>query len=267
MKKNRKINKTSLITVLLAVLGVCLLVVGGIGSARAALTESGDYTAEMSTPTVSVRLNEDAGKLLEKDPELALVVGEPYDEVLTVTNTGSADAFVRVTLYAYWADKDGNKITDLKDDTGEKIAELNPEFINLINDGKNWESVGKEGINGWIKDPEASKTKERTVLYYSSALAPDPDGEDGEEEGESTKALLTQIFASSELAKLVTQTEDPIDDGHIKITTSYTYDGLRLCLEASVDAIQAHNAQDAIKAAWGVTNVTVDENAGTLKVN
>lgn len=262
MKKNRKINKTSLITVLLAVLGVCLLVVGGIGSARAALTESGDYTAEMSTPTVSVRLNEDAGKLLEKDPELALVVGEPYDEVLTVTNTGSADAFVRVTLYAYWEDGQGKKITELPvtdEETDEEPIQLNPEFINLINDGKNWSSA--ENVNGWIKDPEASKTKERTVLYYSSALA---GCQDGEEEGESTKALLTQIFASSELAKLVTQTEDPVDDGHIKITTSYTYDGLRLCLEVSVDAIQAHNAQDAIKADWGV-NVTANET--TLSLN
>ena len=33
------------------------------------------------------------------------------------------------------------------------------------------------------------------------------------------------------------------------------------------DAIQTHHAKDAIEASWGTTNVTADEDAGTLSVN
>ncbi len=40
------------------------------------------------------------------------------------------------------------------------------------------------------------------------------------------------------------------------ITTSYRYDGYWMCLEAEVDAVQTHSAEDAIRSAWGV-GVTV----------
>lgn len=237
--KNKKINKTSLITVLLAVLGVCLLVVGGIGGARAALTESDDYTAEMTTLTIQAQLkengttvcdssSEEVGTLLEEVESLE--VGKPYAETLTVTNTGSADAFVRITLYKYWTNDEGKQL------------ELEPKYINL--------TFGE----GWVED-EAARTAERTVLYYTDALKPD----------DTTKAAITKIAASSDLSKLVTQeTETSADGKHTTITSTYKYDGLNLNLEASVDAIQTHNAQDAIKAAWGV-NVTANET--TLSLN
>ena len=48
------------------------------------------------------------------------------------------------------------------------------------------------------------------------------------------------------------------------ITTSYAYDGYRFCLEAEVDAVQTHNAEDAVKSAWGVdVNIAQD---GTLSL-
>ena len=36
------------------------------------------------------------------------------------------------------------------------------------------------------------------------------------------------------------------------ITTTYRYDDVEFHLEAEVDAVQTHNAQDAIMSAWGV---------------
>ena len=42
-------------------------------------------------------------------------------------------------------------------------------------------------------------------------------------------------------------------------TTTYAYDGYNFQLEAEADAVQTHNAQDAIKSAWGV-DVDVDGN-------
>lgn len=237
--KNKKINKTSLITVLLAVLGVCLLVVGGIGGARAALTESDDYTAEMTTLTIQAQLfennneepvcdsaSEEVGKLLQD--VTSLEVGKPYNEALTVKNTGSADAFVRITLYKYWTNDEGKRL------------DLDPKYINL--------TFGK----GWVED-EAARTAERTVLYYTAALT----------SGDTTEAAITQIAASNDLSKLVTR-DVKETDGRTVITSTYKYDGLNLNLEASVDAIQTHNAQDAIKAAWGV-NVTATET--TLSLN
>ena len=48
------------------------------------------------------------------------------------------------------------------------------------------------------------------------------------------------------------------------ITTSYDYDGWQFCIEATVDAVQDHNAEDAIKSAWG-RDVTISD--GTLQLD
>ena len=50
--------------------------------------------------------------------------------------------------------------------------------------------------------------------------------------------------------------------GYTTITTIYEYDGARFCVEAKVDAVQEHNAQDAIWSAWG-RRVNIAED-GTL---
>ena len=36
------------------------------------------------------------------------------------------------------------------------------------------------------------------------------------------------------------------------ITTTYKYNGVEFHVDVEVDAVQTHNAQDAIKSAWGV---------------
>ena len=35
------------------------------------------------------------------------------------------------------------------------------------------------------------------------------------------------------------------------VTTTYVYDNVAFQIEAQVDAVQTHNASDAIKSAWG----------------
>ena len=49
------------------------------------------------------------------------------------------------------------------------------------------------------------------------------------------------------------------------ITTTYEYDGAQFVLEASVDAVQTHNAQSAIKSAWGVDVGISDNGALSLQ--
>ena len=242
MKKNNK--KFSLLTVLLAVLAACLLLVGGIGVTRAVLIESDTYSGTLETPDIAIQLNENGTAVSGEDTLLkglfkageSLTIGKIYDEVLTVTNTGSADQFARVTLYKYWTDEEGKRV------------DLDPAYIRLV--------LGED----WAVD-EASSTKERTVVYYTKVLAP----------GEESTPLLTKISADSEVSILVAQetVDTQVVDGvtYTKIATTYVYDGLNLNLEASADAIQTHHAQDAIEASWGTTNVTADEDAGTLSVN
>ena len=246
MKNNKK--AFSLLTVLLAVAAVCLLLVGGIGVTRAVLIESDTYTGTLETPEIAIQLNENGTAVSGEDALLqgilkegeSLATGKMYDEVLTVTNTGSADQFARVTLYKYW--------TATGDDGEVKRVDLDPDYINLV--------LGED----WAVDSSAS-TKERTVVYYTKVLAP----------GEESTPLLKKISASSDLSVLVAQeitdTETIGDVTYTWSKTTYVYDGLGLNLEASADAIQTHHAQDAIKASWGATNVTADEDAGTLSVN
>jgi len=104
----------------------------------------------------------------------------------------------------------------------------------------------KEG-SGWVIDKNAS-TKERTILYYTGILPA----------GESTPALSDTLTIDGSIATKVKQ-DVTEKDGYKTITTTYAYDGYNFQLEAEADAVQTHNAQDAIKSAWGV-DVDVDGN-------
>ena len=98
--------------------------------------------------------------------------------------------------------------------------------------------------NGWAIAEDQS-TPERTVLYYTKAVGV----------GESTPALSDTLRINQSIASEVTKT---VKDN--TITYSYKYDGYTFHVDAEVDAVQTHNAKDAIKSAWGVdVNVSEDE--------
>lgn len=71
-------------------------------------------------------------------------------------------------------------------------------------------------------------------------------------------ALSNTLTIDKSIATKVTQ-DVKEEDGYKTITTTYAYDGYNFQLEAEADAVQTHNAQDAIKSAWGV-DVDVDGN-------
>ena len=87
--------------------------------------------------------------------------------------------------------------------------------------------------DGWTEDKSA-ETTERNVFYYNSIL----------KKG---------------------QTSQTDDNGLTTITTTYEYDGAQFVLEATVDAVQTHNAKDAIKSAWGVDVNISDDGALSLE--
>ncbi|WP_165247989.1 hypothetical protein [Adlercreutzia sp. ZJ141] len=262
------------VTLALFATAVVLLCIGGVGSAQAALTYfSEDYVTHVEMQNIGVTLlengtrvawrdyisennwdetntqlpdevpfvqpgNEESesdyvyvyrgaeGRLLEHmlDSDERLKPGVSYDERLTVQNTGTINQFVRVTVTKYWVDEQGNKRTD-----------VSPSLIDL-----NLKNIGGD----WLLDEEAS-TPERTVLYYSHLLEP----------ARVTSEFADTLTINKAVSNRVTQTESTTGDGTV-ITTTYDYDGLTFCVEACVEAVQDHNAEDAAKSAWGA-NVVV----------
>ncbi|MCI8513298.1 MAG: hypothetical protein HFI93_01505 [Lachnospiraceae bacterium] len=242
------------VTTALFVLAAFLLLGSTIGGTRAALTYfSENYTSRLETPNIGVTLvengspvswrnygsssdgswEEEKGTLLQGlVPEgEAFLLGRKYPEELAVTNSGDIDEYVRVSIYRYWLD--GN---------GQKTQKLDPEWIDL------------NRVNGqdWLVDPDAS-TKERLVLYYKDILGV----------GETTTPLSDILTVDSSVALQTERsvTEKVGEDGIVykTITTTYPYNGFRFVLKAEVDAVQTHNAADAIWSAWGC-RVNVDGN-------
>lgn len=248
MRKKKK-NSFPVKPALLLGAAAALLLGSTVGSTRAALTiYSEDYTAQVSMSNIGVALVENGkvvseqtygkeasaeGTLLENMVHEGenFTPGYPYEEKLQVRNTGDIDIFVRVILTRSWQ-KDTNE-----DGISEKDTELSPLLIDL----KLLED------SGWVvaEDNGVDYSDERIVLYYTKALAPE----------ETSAALSSAIRISHEIAQSVKIG----DDGKYE----YVYNGYSFCLEAEADAVQTHNAADAIKSAWGV-DVTVSDDGSTI---
>ena len=239
-------------------LAAVMLLGSTIGSTRAALTYySENYTAEITVSQIGVSLLEngervssrdydkndwkvssnagnasDSGVLLqnmlEKGEKLAL--NKKYREELRVENSGEIDEYVRVRIYKYWTKENESGGV-------EKITTLSPKLIDL-------ELVNEDQ---WIMNPDdaaaaANGEKECIELYYKNVL-PANAGE---------KSITVPFAENIMIDGQVASAAEVRDDGKGTITTVYKYDGVRFNLDVEVDAVQTHNAQDAIKSAWGV---------------
>ncbi len=217
-----------------------LILTAAIGGTQAALTYfSEDYSAHVEMYDIGVSLVENdeivafRNYVTGSDGEWAMgtsplledllpgendyvVIGQSYDEVLQVQNSGTIDEYVRVKVYKYWTDADDNKVTV-----------LSPNLIDLhyVTGDSGWEIV--------------SQTDENTVLYYNALL---PSG------------AITPKFTDKVTVYIDDSlTADVIEerDGNI-IRYTYKYDKYKFHIECEVDAVQDHNAQDAMLSAWGV---------------
>ena len=226
-----------------------LLASSSIGGARAALTYySETYTSRVQMYDIGVTLlengqevswrnydskrdngswQEEKGALLEDMvPEGdSLRIGVWYPEELKVQNSGTINQYVRVSLYKYWLNGEG-----------QKEQTLTPDLIDLE----------LKTDNGWMIDEESS-TDERTILYYNRVL----------ETGETSPAFAGRLKIDQSVTAKVTQTTEKTANGS-KIITTYDYDGVQFCIEATVDAVQEHNVEDAVWSAWG-RKVTVND--------
>ena len=237
-------------TLVLLAAAAVLLISSAVGSTRAALTYfSENYQAQVTVSNIGVSLMEndkedpisyrnylengewdvENGEILKDILNDEFVLGETYPEELKVYNSGAIETYVRVILTKTWINQEGNV-----DQT------LDPNLIQLSGMGE-----------GWVVDESAS-TPERTILYYTLPLDVD-----------ATTTEFTKTFRvdSALQTKVVENVSKEIIDGKEYKTINYTYeyDGYSFNVEAEVDAVQTHNAADAIKSAWGV-DVTVDAN-------
>ncbi|MCI9336128.1 MAG: hypothetical protein HFH93_01070 [Lachnospiraceae bacterium] len=238
MKKFKKILTSPATTVAAFALAVGLLLFSSIGGARAALTYfSEDYAANIQLQEIGVTLVENGapveGELLKgllgEGEELKFQTA--YREELNVYNSGVINEYVRVSIHKYWMDENG-----------EKIPALSPDLIDL-----NLVNIGSD----WLVDEEAS-TRERTVLYYNKLLASQSE----------TTLFADKLTIDGSIANRVSETRQT-QGGYTTITRTYEYDGARFCIEAKVDAVQEHNAQDAVWSAWG-RRVTIDNGVLSL---
>ena len=239
MKKLKKMIASPVTTIAAFAVAAGLLLFSSVGGARAALTYfSDDYAANIQLHEIGVTLVENGAPvegellkgLLAEGEELKL--GTAYQEQLNVYNSGVINEYVRVSIHKYWVDSEG-----------EKIRTLSPELIglNLVNLGTDW-----------LIDQEAS-TRERTVLYYNKLLASQSE----------TPLFADKLTIDGSIADRVGETRET-SGGYTTITVTYEYDGAQFCIEAKVDGVQEHNAQDAIWSAWG-RRVTIDN--GVLSLN
>lgn len=244
-------------TIVLLALAAVLLISSAVGSTRAALTYySEDYAAQVTVSNIGVSLLENdkvvsfrnydsegvwkkqQGELLTHISDEEFTLGEDYEEKLSVLNSGAIDSYVRVIVTRTW-EKDG-----------EIDRYLDPKLIQLgyVNSEKEFVDIRDMGeYNGWIVDEEAS-TPERVVLYFKEVVPA----------GHHTAPLTETLSINPILQTKVIETKVTVD-GKTTITYEYEYDGYKFNVEAEVDAVQTHNAADAIKSAWGV-DVTVDAN-------
>jgi len=276
MTKFKKIVSSPVFSVAALLAAAGLLVFSSISGARAALNiESDDYYAHVELYDIGVQLNEKnegetaarrvawrdynnevadgtwdetpgtdhVGKLCEKllGEDKQLKPGKAYKEELSVTNSGTINEFVRVTVYKYWIDENGNK-----------TQELDPALIDLhLTPG-----------DSWILD-QGSSTAERTVLYYNKLLNADvttPNFADTLTIDSKVTDIMTEKAVTTEKSTEVRK------DGNTYTTfvTTYAYNGYQFVLEAAVDAVQEHNAQAAVKSAWG-KNVVISGTSLSLQ--
>lgn len=286
MKNLKKIITSPITTLVLFAAAAGLLLFSTIGGVRAAfIAYSETYAGQVRMYDIGVSLleksahdekarevgyrnyiqdskdewDEYSGTLLENlldtDGGEEFVPGKTYTEEISVANTGTINEYVRVTIYKYWTDSDGNKVFTDTNAKGSSTPGLAPSLIHLEYANQD----NGSGNGDWILDTENSaETEERTVFYYNKLL------KSGEDTADTP--LTSTLTVDPAVAAKVTQSVKTSDDGkHKVITTHYDYDGWQFCIDAHVDAVQEHNAVDAIKSAWG-RDVTIRDN-GTLRLD
>ena len=258
----KRILRSKILIALLFAVAVVLVGIGSIGGTRAVLSaESEIYESQLALSDIGVSLTENGniisrrdyvqrsdglwsgntGVLIEnlvKDAgDNAFKLGKRYPVSFGVKNTGTIPQFVRVTIYRYWIDPQGEKRAfGWTDGNGPKKLDLDPRLIEV--------SLTDNGL--WTAGDAPSKSGERIVLYYK--------GNEGILQPGEEAQFADAIRVSADVPRTVkAQTSTQTEGGKTRTVYSYAYDDIAFVLDIQVDAVQTHSADKARISAWGQT--------------
>ena len=257
MKAKTK-KKITTRTAAFLVMAILLLVSAAVvGAKTVADIQSAEYKAEFELSNLDISLLENGKPVAENDQVLLTEMdgkykpGYIYDEAITAKNNGDINVFLRINIRKYWVDEEGNKATF-----------LDPDLIELKYNGKSafgpdWE------IN------ESESTLERTTYYYKKLLKGTIDSA-----GEETSPVVNTLKISGDIINKenIKLLEPEVHGNTTTYRYEYLYNGYWACIEANVQALQNHNAQDAVESLWGLTEdditvTTEGEAGGSLSLN
>ena len=237
----KKLYKNPLI---ILALGLIIIISASAGAARAAIVyQSAAERVNFSTATISVEVQEktDEGYVaVENELNFSEVakdekfkVGKKYNENVRIVNNSNQETgyseYVRVVVRKNWY-KDG------------KSTNLDPDLIKL------------EIADGWYLNPDET-TKEQAVYYMTTPLGCGNAAE-----------FLVSVQVDNKLTSYV-ETK-PYEENGVEIegtiVNEYLYDGQAFQIEIQADAVQTHNSEDAIYAAWGIKATCDGQDDGNI---
>ena len=170
--------------------------------------------------------------------------GRTYKEELSARNGNNVDEYVRLTVRKYWVNKEKKKSTV-----------MDPALIKLTYNGSAYNN------SAWAVNPK-EHTVESDTYYLKNKLGA----------GADSALLFNELTIDGSVAdlgnkKTTTTKKSPGPDNQevTVITYTYDYDDFTFYIEADVQAIQTHNATDAVKSLWGVSNVSAGNGKGTVR--
>ena len=270
MKKMKSFFRSPMGTLFTFMLAVVLLMTGTIGGVRAApqIFNREFYYGGLELDEIGVTLRENGDDVSSRDynkttqrfdtgsnnPEDStegillskmlngeeLKIGKTYTERLSVYNSGVIPTYVRVSVYKYWVDKDGNRF-DAFDKEGKELLNKMIDLHFLQNEDWVIDQAPGANLDPYYSNSD-SLTPERTVLYYTKVLRA----------GSPTSAFTDTLTIDKNIvdyAKINTT-----KDGN---TVTWVADGMKFQIEVEVNAVQDHNARAAVKSAWGLTDADI----------
>lgn len=153
-----------------------------------------------------------------------VILGNNYLEQMSIKNSGDMDQYVRVKITKDWRK------------AGEIQIKQDPETIDF-DFGDDWIVDEK---NGW--------------LYYTKPILM----------GETSSPFVKSLKIKDEIKNVIDYTETKNEENATVITSTRRYHDSDFKIAIEVNAIQSHNAEEAIQETWG-GSVKIDEN-GTLSL-
>ena len=229
-----KLHKASKRTIALFAAALILLSSGGVMGVKAVpAVQSQNYDATMVLDQLHVALVENGQQTAKNDKLLLTALrdsklspGKKYKEEIGAQNTGTADEYVRIVVRKYWTKN------------GEKNKELTPDLIHLTYGN------GDYNTGAWTLN-KAESTDEMAVYYCQSKVAA----------GQPSPLLFDSVSVDASVLSDFTETTTEVQTESGKKTIynyEYKYDGFTINVEAEAQAVQTHNAAQAIKSVWGV---------------